>query len=284
MTKKSKKYNKIGPWLFLLLFVVLLVVLILSINAYLDPQADPTGAPSSSEEPKTPLSSITAETGSPAPPPIESLLPSLEPTPDFSGPDVPYRATPADDAFFAAAAFIGNSLVDGFRLFSGLTSCDIYAATSMTVGGADTSESITLDSGVKGTILDALKQKPYGKIYILLGINEIGYDADYFKDLYGALLDKISELQPDATIYIMGLTPVSAHKSSTSDIFTMTRVNIYNEKLFELAGEKHCYYIDLCEALAGDDGYLPSGVTSDGVHFSASEYKIWLEYLRHHYI
>ena len=206
---------------------------------------------------------------------------SPEPTPHT--PDLTEREA-VDDEFFADAAFMGNSLMDGFRLFSGLTTCDYYAATSMTVDGAGSNVCITLDNGAAGTLVDGLLQKPYGKIYILLGINEIGYNVDTFISKYSSLIDTIAAGQPDCDIYIMGLTPVSYAKSSGSDTFNMTRVNAYNEGLHQLAADKGCYYLDLVDALAGDDGYLPADVTTDGVHFSASVYQQWLQYVKTHYV
>ena len=234
------------------------------------PETSQTPDPSGSETPDA------QETLTPEPPPITGD-PDAQQTPEpdeevaEAVPGVPVPETESvDDEWFSDAAFLGNSLVDGFRLFSGLTTCDVYAATSMTVLGAD-------------SLIQQMAATQYGKVYILLGINEIGYDADYFKEQYAAMLDEIQETQPDADIYIMSLTPVSEYKSSTDSTFTMDRVNLYNEKLLELSEEEECYYIDLVDALADDTGYLPSSVTTDGVHFSASHYQVWLEYLRTHH-
>lgn len=210
---------------------------------------------------------------SPAPPPLANRpqpTPTPEPTPKL-GPDVPSQPEPAGDEYFDDAAFIGNSLVDGFRLFSGLTNCDVYAATSMTIMGV-------------GDYISQMSSHEYGKIYMLLGINEIGYDVEVFKNTYGDAVDKLLSDHPNALLYIMGISPVSAAKDASSDVFTMANVRKFNEKLYELADEKGCYYIDLCDALAGSDGFLPADVTTDGVHFTASEYTVWLDYLREHYI
>ena len=182
------------------------------------------------------------------------------------------KASPVDDSFFADAAIIGNSLVEGLRLYSGLTTCDYYGATSMTVVSAGNS------------VLQRLDRREYGKIYILLGINEIGMNSWTFKERYINLIDRIAAIQPGADIYIMGLTPVSLSKSNSSSSFNMNRVREYNERLYEIAEEKGHYYIDLCEALAGPDGYLPEGSTWDGVHLNAAYYKVWLEYLKYHYV
>lgn len=203
-----------------------------------------------------------------------------EPTP----PDIPLRDTPAEDSYFDDAAFMGNSLMDGFRLFSGLTTPDYYTATSMSVLGATSKYCVTLDNGNAGTMVDGLTQKTYGKIYILLGINEIGLDVSYFIEQYSAMLDAVMAVQTDCTIYVMGISPVSAAKSSAGDSFNMTRIGEYNEALRQMAADKGCYYMDLVEALADDSGYLPAAETTDGVHFSANLYGVWLDYVRHHYV
>ncbi|MFB0919961.1 MAG: GDSL-type esterase/lipase family protein [Oscillospiraceae bacterium] len=213
----------------------------------------------------------------------QSASPSPSPTePAVAAPDLAAR-DPVEDSYFLDAAFMGNSLMDGFRLFSGLTTCDYYAATSMTVVAATSKACITLDNGNSGTLVDGLTQKPYGKIYILLGINEIGFDTQTFIDYYSAMLDTIISAQPDCDIYIMGITPVSKAKSDSSTTFNMTRINEYNTALRQLAADKGCYYMDLVSALAGPDGYLPAEETTDGVHFSANVYQTWLDYVRTHY-
>ncbi len=237
------------------------------------PQASPeptaSAAPSPSVNTPTPSGPI-APPSQPTPPLPTATVPTASPdTPKPTGSTVPYGDR-VDDDWFSDAAFLGNALVDGFRLFSGLTTCDVYAATSMTVLGA-------------GTLITQMNAKQYGKVYILLGINEIGYDADYFKSQYASMLDTIMAGQPNADIYIMGLTPISEQKSNSDSTFTMSRVSTYNQKLLDLAYEKGCYYIDLCEALSDESGYLPANVTTDGIHFAASHYQVWLEYLRTHH-
>ncbi len=215
---------------------------------------------------------------------VEVVSPSVEPSEEVVAPPVIPLQEAADDAFFEDAAFMGNSLMDGFRMFSGLTTCDYYAATSMSVIGATSNNCITLDNGSSGTMLDGLTQKPYGKIYILLGINEIGMNVTAFIDAYSAMLDKIITAQPDCTIYVMSISPVSANKSASSSDFNMKRIGEYNEALYKMAEAKGCYYMDLVEALADSTGFLPANETTDGVHFSANLYKIWTDYVRTHYV
>lgn len=247
------------------------------------PDAEPTptpeaGAEDGSEPPESPPASGEPEKTDTAQPaseaPAETAAPAAAPQPNWmpvGGAVVPAQAAPVDDAYFDDAAFIGNSLVDGFRMFSGLSNCDYYAATSMTIFGID--DYITQMSSVT-----------YGKIYMLLGINELTYNMDSLMRAYGNALDRLMADHPGAVIYVMGVSPVSAAKEASSSIFTMANVRRFNENLLQLVQEKNCCYIDLCDALGGSDGYLPADVTTDGVHFVASEYRVWRDYLRLHYI
>lgn len=274
MTHSHKKNT--GAQVLFFVFIIALVLLLVFFG-----KKQETGASQSAE------SAVSDSLGSAEPPTVAGTTPEQAASPSPSaetvvGPDLTARE-PVTDDYFSNTAFMGNSLMDGFKLFSGLTTCDYYAATSMTVVGATSKVCISLDNGSQGTVVDGLIQKPYGKIYILLGINEIGFDVTTFIDYYSKMLDTIIAAQPDCDIYIMGITPVSEAKSSSGEIFNMTRITEYNTALHQLAADKGCYYMDLVSALAGPDGYLPASETTDGVHFSAQVYKTWLDYVKTHY-
>ena len=237
------------------------------------PLSDTTGDDVKTDPaPDTPEPAQNTDPTAPESVPPETAPPQTEPA-QPSGADM-------SDDFFADAAFVGNSLIEGMRLYSGLTSCDYYSANSLSVMAINSTHCVKLENGGSGTIFQGLAQHQYGKIYLLFGINEIGYDTASFIKAYGGMLDKIREIQPDATIYIMSLTPVSKAKSDSSSTFNMTRVNAFNNALSDLASEKGCRYLDVCSALAGEDGYLPANCTSDGIHFTAGVYQTWVTYLR----
>ena len=68
----------------------------------------------------------------PAPSPSPAPTPTPEPTPS-PAPTEPPAPTRLDDSFFDDAAFLGNSLMDGLRLFGGLQYGDFYSGTSASV-------------------------------------------------------------------------------------------------------------------------------------------------------
>ena len=216
----------------------------------------------------------------PTPAPTPEATP--EPTePPRLGPDLP-ALYPVEDSYFEDAAFFGNSLVVGLKLYGGLEAGDFIAGTSANV--VNVGQMAPEGTDESRSMLDALCAKPYGKIYLHLGINEIGFDTDYFAQLYGQLVDRIRESQPDAAIVITSLTPVTAAKSAQGETFSQTRVLRYNEALHQLAEDKDCYYLDLIPALAGPDGFLPGSASTDGVHLTPEMYQVWADWMRTHYV
>ena len=190
----------------------------------------------------------------------------------YPGPDVSEQPE-ADDTFFAGSAILGNSLVDGLRAYSGLKTLDFFCSTGMSVDSVWGRDARWVQSLCSGS---------YERIYIELGINEISYPTDTFISRYTKVLDKIIDAQPQAEIYLISVLPVT-RAISARGTYTMTRVNAYNEALYNLAAEKNCRYLDVCSAMTGDDGYLPAGSSWDGIHFQPSGYKTWENYMRTHY-
>lgn len=250
------------------------------------PAPEPSAAPAMHTEAGTAPSPDAATDAAPVEtpaPPETTPEPTPEPEPEYiyTGPDLA-ECEPVEDGFFSDAAFLGNSLVDGLSRYGGLDQGSFYAATSASVVNVDMTRNSCLANGDKATLIEAMTEGSYGKIYILLGINEIGFDPDYFCQLYGALLDRIRQDEPQADIYIMSLSPVTEACSGYSDVFNMERIGLYNDGLYALAREKECYYVDLCQALAGEDGYLSEDDSTDGIHLRPEKYPDWAEYLKTH--
>lgn len=190
-----------------------------------------------------------------------------------------------EDDFFSNSLFIGNSLVHGLWAFGGIKTGSWCAATSASVVNLDRvkNEAFWGDPEDAPTVKEAIYRGSFDKVYILLGINEIGFEPEDFIPIYSGLLDTIEYAHPNAEIYIMGLTPITEEKDACGYPFTMERIRSYNEALLKLAEERECWYVDLCEAMAGEDGFLEEEVSTDGVHFIQEKYPDWGEYLRTHY-
>ncbi len=205
--------------------------------------------------------------------------------PEEEEPEV-YEFTEVDDDYFTDALFIGDSRTVGLSEYCEPldTRATFYSKVSLTIYGCMDKEFIQTDNG-KINVDQALRENEFGKIYIMFGINEIGTgDAQYFKDAYEEVINRIKELQPDAIIYIQGIMHVTAHKSDNDKVFNNDRINERNAAIAELADNRTVFYIDMNECVDDENGNLDSTLTFDDVHLKASSYERWHEFLLHNAI
>ena len=105
------------------------------------------------------------------------------------------------------------------------------------------------------------------------------------KVLYSLMLDRIRELLPEADIYVQSITPVRPEVSAEarhSGMYAERFIRVNND-LAALAIEKGCYFLDLWEVLADENGDLRAEYAQpDGYHLTPEGYTAWVGYLRTH--
>lgn len=241
-------------------------------------------------EPTPPETAVSTPEGSPAPTPSPTPEPTPSPTPE-PAPAVDYsqpvaEGEPVEMDWFADAVFIGDSRVDGFKLYSGVTGMDYLDYTGLTVYDVVENKKVIRSGNGKISILEALAQKEYGKVYIALGINELGYfNADGFADTFGQLVDAVRECQPGAAIYIQSIIPVNTGKCKANDqpdYVTNEGIAGYNAALAQVAEEKEVFLLGVPGALLDENGEMDREYSADGVHFKKEGYVIWRDYLMCH--
>ena len=202
---------------------------------------------------------------------------------DFSQPAPEGEAV--EQSYFDDAAFVGDSRTDGFMLYSGIGTGKNLTSNGLSIFRLSEKKALTID-GEKYTLLEALALEEYGKVYISLGINELGYNNDKgFYRSYCAAIDEIRRVQPQAVIYIQGLIPVNekqAIESSGHDYLNNDHLRIYNDLLRQAAEEKQVVYLDLYSQFVDENGSLPEEDSRDGVHLKKEPCQRWLEYLKTH--
>lgn len=187
-----------------------------------------------------------------------------------------------EESYFADAAFVGDSRTEGFQLYSGLKEGTYFCSVGATVQTVMDKETQEGPSGPE-TILNALSRESYGKIYIMLGINELGwYRTEEFTEQYAKVIARIREDHPEAAIVIQSLPPVSAKQDAKRSYVKNERIVLFNGLLEELAAEEGCIFLDVASAVTDENGTLPTELTTDGVHLNTAGCKKWLAYLREH--
>ena len=192
--------------------------------------------------------------------------------------------TTVDDDYFSDALFVGDSRIDGLSRYVGPIDerADFYTKTALTIYNLKDGKTVKTGMG-NISLWDLFEEKTYGKIYIMVGLNEIGTgDAEYFKKAYAEVIDGIREREPDAIIFINGIIHVSAAKSASDPYFNNPKINERNAAIASLADNKSIFYIDVNEALDDGAGNLRADITFDEVHLKGSCYDPWYQYLLSH--
>lgn len=220
----------------------------------------------------------------PAPQTVELQEPEAPQEPPAADPPETEKLPegPVDESYFEDAVFLGDSRTEGFHLYSGLETGQYLCAVGATVESVFTKATEETGGGMV-PMLDALDDMEFSKVYIMLGVNELGWPkTEQFHDQYGKLIDRVRESHPDARIVLQSLLPVSARQEAKGSYVNNQRIAEYNEIILQLAEEKDCTYLDVAEAVTGEDGCLPADQTTDGIHLNTAGCKIWLAYLQEH--
>ncbi len=208
------------------------------------------------------------------------LTPALE-KPSFTPePEPVIRAV--EDSYFDDALFIGDSRIDDMHSFSGLDNATYFAKTGMSIYKLFSDPFIQLE-GVEGslTLEEALAQRQFGKIYLMVGINEMGTgNEEGFIAAYQDAINRIRQLQPNAIFYVMGILSVTQDLADTDQYITLDAIQTRNADLAALADGKNIFYVDVNEVFADENGYLDKTYADGDSHLKGKYYREWADYLR----
>ncbi|MBO5572127.1 MAG: hypothetical protein J5926_05385 [Ruminococcus sp.] len=177
----------------------------------------------------------------------------------------------SDASYFDDALFIGDSRTVGIKEYGYLKNADYFCSVGLSA------YKIANEYVDGSTISDKLSSKEYGKIYVMLGINEVANDTEYTISAFRSLLETIREYQPDAVIYLEGNLHVTA--AAQTENITNEGIDALNFKLSELADDnENVYFININEVFDDETGSLTPEFTSDGIHVLGKYYETWCDW------
>lgn len=186
---------------------------------------------------------------------------------------------PTSGGSFADALFIGDSRTEGLRLYGDMTGAVFFSNKGMSINNVQ-KEILNVDGIGEVNLSGALSAKQYGKIYVMLGINEIGSNLETNAQNFKALIDYIRSVQPKAKVIIEANLHVSAAKSSVpGTVFNNPRIDSYNNMLAAFADGKNVFYVNANVLFDDSTGNLRAECTSDGIHIYAKHYSEWAQWL-----
>lgn len=204
--------------------------------------------------------------------------------------DYPY--VQADEHYFEDALFIGDSRIEGLYDFGGLEGADFcykQGITSFTI----MQEVLQRGDNYPGNLRETLEEKEYKKVYIMLGINELGKGFCYeYAEQMNQLIQYVHEYQDNAVVIVLGIMYVTDEYSQAEDVYNNDNINARNSLVAQYIDGRDTMYLDVNPAVQVKNtdkktgkttGYsLNPEYTNDGIHLTAEHYGILVDYLRSH--
>lgn len=182
------------------------------------------------------------------------------------------------EEFFKDTLFIGDSRTMGLVEYADLGDAAVFANTGMNIYRLYTSKNAV--KGQEMYLEDILAKKQYRKIYLMSGINELGYSEEQTFRRYEEEVLKLQKQQPDAEIILEANLHVTTARSKKEAIFNNEGIDRINENIRQIAEKYGFSYIDVNEMFDDDTGGLTPEYTHDQVHVLGKYYQEWADWIR----
>lgn len=172
--------------------------------------------------------------------------------------------------FDSSCAFLGNSLFGDLEEYNLVDKADVYSYIGMNVATVFDQK---LDNHKK-PMLDEMLSKDYKNIFIMFGVNEVGWSyPDIFTDDYAELVDEIHTSLPDANIYLLSITPITQSlEAKGEDGMNIKNIAKFNTMIKNVAKKHNASYLDVNSYLRNEYGYLDEDDSPDGYHLQPNAY------------
>jgi len=195
-------------------------------------------------------------------------------------------------SFYDNTIFFGDSRLVAFRRYVSarqetdatfLDKTILVARDNMSLYGASrnyaSKDSLFYFRGRKMTLYNiAARYKPR-KIFVLLGLNDaVAVHQEKALTWVKTLISEMRETVPDTEVCFFSETPVTAkyeHRKNRSGF--QRQQDEYNRLLKQTCEENGACYVEIAEALKGEDNLLNPDYSSDGIcHFNENGVIAWI--------
>lgn len=180
---------------------------------------------------------------------------------------------------FSDTLFIGDSRTVGLSEYGDLGKAVVFADSGMSVFNLLDAQ-VSLGNGHKQNLDQVLSSANFKTIYLMLGINELGYDNPSIVRRYREIVDWIGKKQPEATLVLEANLHVTGEKSARNGIYNNQRINALNYAIRNIAEDTGCPYIDVNPIFDDGNGNLSAAYSTDGAHILGKYYSVWVDWIR----
>ncbi|MBR3752551.1 MAG: S-layer homology domain-containing protein [Ruminiclostridium sp.] len=206
---------------------------------------------------------------------------------------VPASAETGPVSFFDKAVFIGDSISVTLEYYcnasGALGKAQFLCAGSMSPTNMLTGKILPeypKGSGNKPPIEDSVAACGAEVVYVMLGMDNIGYGIERATGDYLRVLSNIAEKNPDVQIIVQSVTPMTENSKSYTDKLNNDTINAFNQRMLDICQENKWYFVNVAERFKDANGFLMEDYCSDkttmGMHFTYDGAKVWVDYLLNH--
>ncbi len=221
-----------------------------------------------------------------------SAIPDDQPVEYSQAPEL--TGTTVGSDWFDDAIFVGDSVTNGLSFYAdngSLGDADFLCAVSLGYNNAmwalDNQYAVHPKyKGKKVLVEDGVHQSGKKKVFIMLGMNDIGgYGVDGTISAMKKLTERIIRKSPDVQIYVQSVTPL-IKGIRRDDLLNNKNVAAFNEKAEEVCEERGFIFVNVAEGVSDSKGNLIYENCGDpdymGLHFSNTGCSKWVAYLYDH--
>ena len=151
-------------------------------------------------------------------------------------------------------------------------------------------DTTVLNRGIGGDItygvlrrLDDIINRHPKKLFILLGINDIGKDIpdSVIAYNYGKIITRMHAGSPSTKIYVQSILPLDpTHKNFPQHYNKAAHIPVVNQMLQANAKALNYTYINIAPLFTDARGLLKPEYTWEGLHLRPEAYVVWVDYLK----
>lgn len=186
--------------------------------------------------------------------------------------------------FFDDAAIMGDSISYSLMVHHTKTK-DFSDAVFLVRGSLGIHNTLNkqLTVSYKGqpmTPWDALAAAGVKKVFIMMGMNDIGYySIDETMEKWEIFLSNVREKSPDITIYLQSLTPM--WNEAQQSLLNNENIDIYNARLQTFAEENNCHFINIAPYFKNAENGMAARYCGDlYVHMNEQGTAAWATILK----
>ena len=181
--------------------------------------------------------------------------------------------------FFDDAAFIGDSVLLRLQRYQAEYGCfgsaAFFSTVSYSVNHAVNNSLFLVWQGQEVTPEQAIEKSGAKKLFIMLGMNDVGYiGVDGTLANWEVLLARLRESSPELEIYIQSCTPI--YPGGEKGRLTNANMDAYNARLRTFAEENGCHFVDIAAIMKNEDGAMKPELSADRyVHINEAACDLW---------